>query len=73
MNRAMTIEHLELAEKHVREGEDHIAQQMHLLGHLRLTGADTANAERMLQTLLQSQAPHVEGRDRLRREIEEAK
>ena len=71
MEKADLMQHLELAERHFAEGEQLLARQRAKLEELRRDGHNSAEAELLLQTLEESQALHVYGRDRLRREVEE--
>ena len=68
----MVLEHLEMAERHVREGDEHIALQEQRIAKLRLLGGDTAAAEALLKTMHHSQVLHVEGRELIRQELEQA-
>ena len=42
---------LDMAERHVREGEHHVASQRELLAELRKDGHPTDTAERLLENL----------------------
>jgi hypothetical protein len=56
---------LEMTERHVREGERHIASRMEILAHLRMHGQDTDLAERLLANLEDLLAMHRAHRARL--------
>jgi len=65
--------HLAVAEEHIAQGERHVARQRELVGLLCRGGYDTTAARALLQTFEQSQAMHLADRDRLRKELEEAR
>lgn len=71
MDKAMTLAHLALAERHVARGYEHIASQMRIIDSLANGGHDTANAERLLATFEDVQRSHLADRDRLQRELAE--
>ena len=66
MERSFEIGHLEQAERHVAEGEQHIARQRELIAELERDGHDTTTAIELLRTFEQSQAGHIADRDRIR-------
>ena len=72
MERAMILDHLALAERHVREGEQHVSKQRALVGELKRDGHDTATAIRLLKEFEEVQAMHVADRDRLLAELDRA-
>ncbi len=45
----MEIAHLALADRHIAQGNMLIANQLALIDRLRLDGADTSSAERLLR------------------------
>ena len=49
-------DHLALAERHVREGEQRVAAQQDLIEKIALDGHDTKDAEKFLETLMQTLA-----------------
>ena len=54
---------LEMAARHVREGEIHVARQVELIEQLRLDGHDTRQAEELLaefEAILSEQKKHFE-------------
>jgi hypothetical protein len=67
MDRAMLTDHLALAEKHVRLGQEHIAHQRELIVLLERHGHDTAGAKALLRQFEELQELHVADRDRLKR------
>jgi len=69
MERKSEVGHLEMAQKHVTEGEQHIARQRRLIAELERDGHDTALALELLREFERSQAAHVAERDRLRAEL----
>jgi hypothetical protein len=69
MDRAMTLSHLALAERHVARGYEHIASQIRIIASLANNGHDTAVAERLLLTFEDIQRSHVADRDRLKKEL----
>jgi hypothetical protein len=52
---ALRHEHLQQAQHHLAEIDEHIAAQRSLVVQLRDAGQDTAEAERLLQSLLEGQ------------------
>jgi hypothetical protein len=74
MDLASLREHLELAERHVSDGERHLARQRELIAELERDGhvATAGRARALLVAMEQSQALHVLGRDRLREKIADA-
>ena len=73
MERQILIDHLALAEKHVAQGEQHLARQRKVLETLARDGHDTATAADLLRTLEATQALHRAERDRLRAELRATK
>ena len=67
--RAMILAHLWNAERHVAEGEDHLARQRDIILELRKAGRDTMQAEDLLRHFEASQAFHIAGRDFLIAEL----
>ena len=67
----MAVNHLEMAERHVLEGERHIARQRHLLAwleHANRGKSESPKAAReILATFEKIQALYVADRDRLKR------
>ena len=71
MNRDLLATHLKQAERHVVEGEEHIARQRELIVRLERQGHDIESAVKLLSTFEQTQASHIADRDRLRAELSE--
>ena len=73
---AMDIEalrrHLEETEGHIALGERHIAAQRGIIAELAHDGHDTSQAEALLATFEQTQCLHLEDRDRIRKELDDA-
>jgi hypothetical protein len=69
MDRALLLQHLAQAERHIVLGEEHLTIQEALIADLEREGHDTEGAKEVLATMLQSQAVHVETRDRILREL----
>jgi hypothetical protein len=69
MDREMILEHLEQAERHVRQGAVHIENQRTLVADLERQGQDTARSRSLLRQFEQMQELHVADRDRLRQEL----
>jgi len=67
----MIEQHLTLAREHVALGERHIARQHEIIAQIRLRGADTDEAERLLVAFEHSQAMHLSHRDRLELQLTE--
>jgi hypothetical protein len=72
MNKAMQVEHLKQAERHVIAGAFHIARQRELVSELERRGLDEAAAEgkKLLVTFEELQAMHIAGLRRLRKELD---
>ena len=68
-SRQLIEQHLAQAEKDVALGLAHIEQQRRILSELKKGNHDTAAAEELLQTFLETQVLHQHDRDRLRGEI----
>jgi hypothetical protein len=62
---------LDLAERHVVDGERHLSRQRELIGELERDGhlAAVERARALLVAMEQSQALHVVSRDRLRERL----
>lgn len=69
MNREWLLATLALCERHVSEGEEHIARQRDRIALLDLYGWDTSQAVYVLQLLQTCQDQHEEHRDRLLGEL----
>jgi hypothetical protein len=73
MNRGTILDHLAKVERHVVDGERHLANQRALLAELDRDGHDTATALELLHQLEDSQAMHIADRARLRAELDRLK
>ena len=72
MDRAILLDHLALAERHVAEGDRHLMRQREIVAEIEEAGRDSALARGLLLTFEGSQATHIADRDRLLRELEGA-
>jgi hypothetical protein len=70
-DRTMLLEHLAQAERHVAEGERDIARQREIIAELERDGRDTTLARALLEQFEEVELLHIEGRDRLRKELED--
>ncbi|MCP3397755.1 MULTISPECIES: hypothetical protein [unclassified Bradyrhizobium] len=66
----MKLRHLELAERHIAQGERHIAEQEERIAHLARLGADTTEAQRLLNSFFATQMQHIQHRERILNELE---
>lgn len=71
MDRAMQLRHLEEAERHVAQGERHISEQEDRIVRLLRLGADTAEAQTLLNNFFATQMLHIGHRARILRELEQ--
>ncbi|MGH8269523.1 MAG: hypothetical protein ACRES1_05625 [Steroidobacteraceae bacterium] len=69
MDRTMIRRHLAQAERHVEEGETHLARQRELVRKLERDGHGSRAARRFLRSLEETHALHVADRDRARTEL----
>lgn len=58
--------YLEMVERHVREGQKHIARQAEIIEERRRLGFSTHSSEDLLKTFEATQALHCEHLERLR-------
>lgn len=65
----MLLQHLAQAERHIALGDQHLARQEALIAELDCNGHDTDGAKQVLATMRQSQALHVDARDRILGEL----
>jgi hypothetical protein len=72
MDRKTILDHLELARRHVAEAERHIDQQRWIIARLERDGHDTSASKVLLEQFQQFYKMHVEDRDRLQKELDEA-
>ena len=73
MDRQILKEHLALAERHVREGAEHVARQRQIIAELERDGHDATEARRMLATFETTQAMHVADLERIAVQVAAAK
>ncbi|UPK31158.1 hypothetical protein [Bradyrhizobium sp. 195] len=66
----MELRHLELAERHIAEGERRIAEQEQLIARIARIGADTTEAQKLLNNFFATQMQHIEHRERILKELE---
>jgi len=64
-----TSEDLVIAERHVAEGEQHVARQEEIISKLQLLGADTTVAEQLLSEFQATLKMHRRDRDRISAEL----
>jgi predicted XRE-type DNA-binding protein len=69
MERAMRIQHLEQAERHIAQVARHIAIQELIVSDMARLGHDTTEARKLLENFYAFQAQHIQHRDRLRLEL----
>jgi len=69
MDQAIMQRHLARAERHVTEGEAHLARQRALIRKLERDGHGSRAARRFLRSLEETQALHEADRDRVRAEL----
>lgn len=63
------MEHWVIAERHVLQGECHVARQREIIAELEREGHDAAASIKLLQQFQEMQALHIADRDRLRKEL----
>lgn len=73
MNLQMLEQRLVTAEKHVAEGQRHVYDQRHILAGLERDGQDTTEARRLLANFEDAQKLHLEDRDRIAKELSDAR
>jgi isochorismate hydrolase len=69
MERAMRIQHLEQAERHIAQVARHIATQELIVADMARLGHDTTEARKLLENFYASQVQQIQHRDRLRQEL----
>ena len=67
--KAMLLDHLATAERHVERGREIVARQRAIVRELARDGHDTTSAVDLLQLFEQLQDLHIADRDRLRWEL----
>jgi ferritin len=65
----MQIRHLEQAERHIAQGEGHIAEQENRIAKLARLGADTTEAQKLLNNFFANQIEHVRHHERILKEL----
>jgi hypothetical protein len=71
MDQETGLQRLQQAERHVAQGERHIAGQEERIAQLARRGADTTEAQRLLNNFFALQIQHIQHRDRIRKELVE--
>lgn len=71
METAVLLEHLAQAERHVRQGAEHIRRQREIIAELEGHGHDSTAAKKLLTQFEEMQALHIADRDRLKSELAE--
>ncbi len=70
MDRATLVNHLQLAERHVAEGQEQASRRQGMISRLEATGlgsSQTADlARQLLHSMLKDLALHIDDRNRLR-------
>jgi hypothetical protein len=69
MDRAMLVEHLAQAARHVAAGERYVERQRRIVAHLKREGRDVREASDLLLQFEEMQALHMAEWDRLRKEL----
>ncbi|MBV9974077.1 MAG: hypothetical protein JO105_01650 [Hyphomicrobiales bacterium] len=69
--RALLQRHLAQAQKDVALGTRHVERQLEILAELGRDGHPTAQAEELLRTFEECLRLHIQGRDRLEKELAE--
>lgn len=67
--RAMLVELVARAERHVAQGEEHLERQRRVVAERQRQGLDDNEAKDLVIRLEQSQAAHLARRDQLRKEL----
>ena len=69
MDRNILLQHLAQTERHIAEGEEHLAQQALLIEKLERHGRGSEDARALLKTMTETQALHKQDRDRVLKEL----
>jgi len=69
MDREQIAAHLAEAERHIKQGEDHIERQFEVIARLESAGLDTTEAKRLLAEFEKLLAIDIATRDRVREEL----
>ena len=73
MDRAMLLDHLAMAERHIADGEKILADRRSRIERVRAIGHDTAEAEKALADFEEAQTVYIADRERLLGEFETAR
>ena len=71
MDRAMLLDHLKQAQRHIAEGKEHIAKQREIVAELERDGHDTTEARRLLGNFEDLYQLHLADFDRILNELDE--
>ena len=71
MDRDMVLRHLAEVERHIVQGEAHLAKQLPLIAELERHGHDTRGPQAVLTTMRETQALYQQDRERILRELQE--
>jgi hypothetical protein len=71
MDRDRVLRHLAEVERHILQGETHLAKQLALIAELERHGHDTMGAQAVLTTMRETQAFHRQDRERILRKLQE--
>jgi len=72
-DRAVVERHLAQAEAAIKEGTRHVQRQREIVASLQVDGHNPRQAEELLAIFEETLASHIEGRNRLRKELDEAR
>lgn len=70
MNRSFYVKALAMAERHVAQGQEHIAKQRRIIAEFKERGRDSTVAECLLTTFLAAQKQHEDDRRRFTNELD---
>jgi len=73
LDRAVAAEHLELANRHIAEGQRCVEAQLTLIRHLESDGHATGQAKSLLHQFEETLALQIATRDRILQELTEGK
>jgi len=68
MDRALIVQHLAQAERHIVAGQQHIERQRQIIGKLECDGRGLATAKHLLAQF-EEMLLHIKDRERLRKEL----
>jgi hypothetical protein len=69
LDRAVLMDHLQMARRHVELGAEHIARQKAIIARLECKDRDTGLARQLLDILEETQRMHVADRQRLEKQL----